>query len=101
MATVNWKYNRSEIYNFFDLTEQEQEQVLNDYCLETEQAETDSFVCYRYGKENEKKQFIPLSLFIRSSGKRWDGIHGESYFSAYFIKLNRSNDEAVIAYNYF
>ena len=91
MKTIH--YNRSEIYSFFDLSPVEQSQVISNYYCDIAQAEDDSFI--RCGKE-----ILPLSMFLRCEGSRWDGNFGTSYFSGYYIKFNRSCDEVTIAEKY-
>lgn len=87
------QYNRSEIYSFFDLSDAEQVEVISDYFSDITQAEEDSYI--RCGKD-----VLPLSMFLRCEGSRWDGNYGTSYFSGYFIKFNRSCDEVTIAEKY-
>jgi hypothetical protein len=92
-------YNRSEIYNFCELPEAEQNEILKDNT--PEEAEEMSFV--KYCHPEHKPQYLPLNMFIRPDGRNnfTHGIYGQTYFSAYFITLNKSNDEAVIAYKSF
>jgi hypothetical protein len=86
-------YNRSVIYSFFDLTDSEQAEVISNYFSEISQAEEDSFI--KCGKE-----VLPLSMFLRCEGGRWDGTFGTSYFSGFFIKVNKFGDEVLIADRY-
>lgn len=97
--TIN--YNRSELYSFFDLTTDQQNEVLQD--IEAEQAEQETFVIY---KHKEGNQILPLGMFMRidypvNTKGLFDGVYSKSAFSAYFIKFNNSNDEVVIADKYF
>lgn len=95
MATTT--YNRSEVLNFHDLTDKQQQDVLDNYYQDREEAEQDRFVIFQ-AKKREYDAALPLSQFMRTTGsKLWDGIFGTSYFSAYFIKLNKSRDGALIA----
>lgn len=96
-------YNRSEIYSFFDLSDSQKENVLND--MTNEEAENDSFVILK-GKKFEN--ILPLSMFMRINyGSNvnnkpifWDGVYGTSYFSAYFIKLSKCGSCCVVAERY-
>jgi len=90
------QYNRSEIYSFFDLSKAEQDEVMSNYFCDISQAEEDSYI--RYGKGY--KEVLPLSMFMRCEGSRWDGNYGTSYFSGYYIKFNHSCDEVTIAEKY-
>jgi len=90
-------YNRSEVVNFYDLTEKQQQDVLDCYYQDQSDAENDSFVIFE-SKNKEYNAALPLSQFMRINGKSiWDGIFGTSYFSAYFIKLSKCGSAAVIA----
>jgi hypothetical protein len=86
-------YNRSEIYSFYDLTEKEQAEVISNYFSSIEEAEEDSFI--RCGKE-----VLPLSMFLKCENSIWSGTYGTSYFSGYYIKINKFGDEVVIADKY-
>jgi hypothetical protein len=87
-------YNRSEILSFYELTAEQQEDIL--CSQEPEQAEQDRYVIFK--GESKSSAALPLSMFMRTDrSKIWDGIYGTSYFSAYFIKINRSGDGALIA----
>ena len=91
MKTIH--YNRSEIYSFFDLSETEKAEVISNYFCDISQAEEDSFI--RCGKD-----VLPLSMFLRCEGSRWDGNYGTSYFSGYFIKFNEYGDEVTVVSKY-
>ena len=95
---MNTTYNRSEILNFFDLTEKQQQDVLDCYYNEQSDAENDSFVIFESQKSPEYNAALPLSQFMRINGKSiWDGVFGTSYFSAYFIKISKCGTGAVVA----
>ena len=94
MATV--KYNRSEILNFFDLTEKQREDVVSCYYQDESEAENDTFVIFE-AKKPEYNAAIPLSQFMRLDRPSiFDGVFGTSYFSAYFIKLSKCGTMAVV-----
>jgi len=98
---ANIRYNRSEILNFAELTEKQQQDVLSCYYQDTADAEQDSFVIFESKKSAEFNAALPLSQFMRIDGKSiWNGVFGTSYFSAYFIKLSRCGTAAVIAEKY-
>jgi hypothetical protein len=87
-------YQRSEIYSFFDLSEEQVKQIL-DYYNNEEEAQEDSFVILN----NEP---LPLSQFMRTTNNKFThGIFSDSYFSGYFITLSKDCQDAVIAYKYF
>lgn len=91
------RYNRSEVLNFYGLTEKQQNDVLNCYYTEKQDAENDSFVIFesKYAAYNAA---LPLSQFMRINKPNiWDGVFGTSYFSAYFIKLSKCGSMAVVA----
>lgn len=86
-------YNRSEILSFWDLSDEQQIEAL-DSANDREHAEERSYVeC--------NGEILPLDMFIRSSGKVWDGIYGQTAFSAYYIKLSKCGTGAVVGYRYF
>ena len=93
-------YNRSEIYNFWELPETEQNEILKDST--PEEAEEDTFVRYCHPKQ-EQPEYLPLSMFMRTEQKNkfTHGIYGLSAFSAYFLTFDKSNNVVVIAYKIF
>ena len=92
-------YNRSEIFNFFELSEEMQKKVISDFSFEESEAQEDSYVISKF---KDKKTALPLSMFMRTDGNNFThAIYGESYFSAYYLTLSRCGSEAVIAYKYF
>ena len=97
---VTSNYNRSEILSFYDLNEDQKINVLDS--MEEEQAENDSFVIFKGKKFIE---VLPLSMFMKvnyglqvnNKPTLWDGVYSTSYFSAYFIKISKSGDMALVA----
>jgi len=93
------RYKRSEIYSFWDMTDEQQKEAIND--LGQELAEETQYV----DNPTYKNEPLPLCMFERSDPKEhtnlWDGIYPTSAFSAYFIKIARSGDGAVIADRWF
>ena len=92
-------YNRSQIYQFSELKEQQQQQIINDYGFELSDCHSNSYVIHK-GKKFTSA--LPLGMFMRCDKNKFThGIYSTSAFDGYFITLNRSNDEAVIAHKYF
>lgn len=77
------------------MTDEQQKEAIND--LGQELAEETQYV----DNPTYQNEPLPLCMFERSEGKIWDGIYGTSAFSAYFIKIARSGDGAVIADRWF
>ena len=95
--TIN--YNRTGIFNFFELSEEMQGEVLSDFNFEESDAHDTSYVISKF---KDKETALPLSMFMRTDRNNFThAVYGESYFSAYYLTLSRCNTEAVIAYKYF
>lgn len=89
MTTVH--YNRSQILSYYELTEDQQLAVMNDYCLELFQAGEESFVLCN-------EHVIPLGMFTRiENSKVWHGSYATSAFTGYLIRINRTNEFALVA----
>jgi hypothetical protein len=91
-------YFRSEILSYFDLSTDEQAQMLND-SNDIQHAEERSYV-KGVNSKCLNVEILPLDMFMRTDAGLWHGVYGQTAFSAYFIRFNRSNDEALIAYRY-
>ena len=90
-------YNRSYIFNFYELPENLQAKILED--RELSDAHSTSYVIL---KEDNEKTALPLDMFMRTDRNNFThGIYGLSYFSGYYLTLSRCNTEAVISYKYF
>lgn len=90
-------YNRTGIYNFNELPENLQEEILQD--MEESDAQSTSYVII---KEDEEKIPLPLDMFMRTEKNNFThGIYGMSYFSGYYLTLSRCGTEGVIAYKHF
>jgi hypothetical protein len=87
-------YNRSQVYDFNDLSETQQQQVIDDYGFENSDCQSTSYV-----KLNDS--FIPLSMFMRADSKFTHGIFSTSAFDGYFITFDRRNEYATIAHKHF
>ena len=86
-------YHRSKILSFFDLSKTEQDTCIME-SNDAQHAEERSYVRF----DND---LLPLDNFIRLDNRKvWHGVYGMTAFSAYFIRLNKSNDEALVAYRY-
>lgn len=90
-------YNRTGIFNFYELSQYQQAEILQD--MEISEAEEKSYVIL---KEDEEETALPLDMFIRTEKNNFThGIYGLSYFSGYYLTLSRCGTEGVIAYKYF
>ena len=91
-------YNRSHIFNFNELPEQLQTEILED--RELSDAHSTSYVIL---KEDSEETALPLDMFMKTerSNNFTHGIYGLSYFSGYYLTFSRCNTEAVISYKYF
>lgn len=81
-------YQRSQILDFNELSESQQKQAVD---LVDLNAANDSYVLWN----NEP---LPLSMFIHIDKGLFHGCYGQSYFSTYFIRLNRTNECATVVY---
>lgn len=82
-------YQRSQILYFPELTEEQAAQAIDQ--LGEELAQDSTYVLW--GKE-----VLPLCMFLRTDNGLFDGVYSLSAFSAYFIKINETNEQATIAY---
>lgn len=95
MATT--RYNRSEVLSYFDLTEEQQIEALNE-SNDQRHAEERSYVEFKYPNRTE---ILPLDMFMKfDNNPVWDGGYSTSAFGGYYIKFNRSSDECLIAEKY-
>ena len=96
-------YQRVQILDYSDLTEDQQESAI-DQC--EERAMEGKYVIWTAEKNPETKEVLPLEKFMRIDPSRdpskrtsmFDGSYGLSYFSAYFLKINRTGEEATLVY---
>jgi hypothetical protein len=86
------KYNRSEVVSFFELTDDQQTDVLT--YTDVEDAEGAQYVIFKC--KGGITQALSLSNFMRAGG-RWHGIYGTSYFSAYGVILSKCGSAATVA----
>lgn len=97
-------YNRSQIYYFNDLTEEQQDQVKNDFCFEDSDCFETCFFksLFKSPKGIFHETFLPASVFMRTQYNKFThGIFSDSAFSGYFVTFSKDNSEVVIAYKYF
>ncbi len=98
-------YSRSQFYTFEELTEQQKEQVMSDYCFENSDAISTMYVklkCTNFtNPENNIARVLPLSMFERTASKFTHGIFATSAFDGYFITIDKSNEYAVVAHKCF
>lgn len=88
-------YQRSEIYSFFDLSQEQVTRVLDLYHDTEDSAQDDSYVILN-------DEALPLSNFMRTYNNNFThGVYSDTYFSGYYITLSQDCQEAVIAYKYF
>lgn len=82
-------YQRSQILYFPELSE-EQAIVAIDQ-LGEELAENSTYVLWN----NEP---LPLCMFMRTDSGLFNGVYGQTAFSAYFIRINETNEQATVVY---
>ena len=87
-------YNRTNFYLFFQLSEMQQAEVLNNFS-------PDDAEDTLYAIDEEKDKAIPLSAFVRTDGNFTHGIFSDSYFSGYFLTFSKCGTNGVLAYKYF
>ena len=92
-------YNRSQLYDYSELSEEQKQDIKNTYSLEDSDCYSTMYVILKRDKRND---ILPLNMFMRADKNNFThGVYSTSYFDGYFITFNRSNDEAVIAHKYF
>ena len=97
MAT--YRYNRSQVYSFFDLPESDQADLIEgldsvDDASEIEEIENANYVALNFP---DGPQFHSLGLCMRTDGGRFDGVIGLTNTSAIGVKLSRCGTEALVA----
>lgn len=80
-------YQRSQVLYFHELTAEQQKQATD----LIDNTDDETFVLWN----NEP---LPLSMFMRIDKGLFHGCYGQSYFSAYFIRLNSTNECATVVY---
>lgn len=92
------RYNRSQIYTGADLTEEQRNEIISIYGFELSDVYNNTFV--KFIDRCLNVEFLPLDMFMMTEGGIFNGVYGLSAFSAYFIKLSRDGETALIAYKY-
>lgn len=83
-------YFRSPILNWHELSQEQQKEYSEDEFSES------SFVF-----DEERNDLISLDEFMRIDRPgRFHGVFGQSYFSAYYIRISKCGSAAVVAYRY-
>jgi len=87
-------YFRSPILSWQDLSTENQIKFADEF--EHEQKEG-LFVF-----DDLRNDLFSLDSFLTANEeKRYHGVFGQTYFSAYFITLSRCGTEAIVSYRYF
>ncbi len=98
-------YSRSQIYQFDDLNDNEQQQVITDNGFELSDCYSTSYVklvCNNFTNPvNNITRILPMSMFMRTGSKFTHGIYSTSAFDGYFITFDRDNEYCTIAHKYF
>lgn len=97
-ATVAPRWNRSPIFYFNQLTAKEQLDALEG-ANDSRHAYIGRYVYFNtpYGRE-----VLSLDMFLRTDHSTiWHGVYGTSAFSAYFIRVNRTGEEALVAEKFY
>jgi hypothetical protein len=87
-------YQRSQILSLYELSQDQQKQAIDQL---QDNADNDSFVIWSAPGGSE---VLPLSMFVRIDNSIFQGVYGQTAFSAYFIRINRTNECATVVYTY-
>lgn len=91
-------YNRTGIFNFNELSEKLQAEILED--RELSDAHSTSYVILK--DDDNSKVALPLDMFVRTEKNNFThAIYGMTYFSGYYLTFSRCGTQATIAYKYF
>ena len=90
MSQLKRTYQRSQILSFYDL-DAAQQAIATDQLDEL--AIDDQYVLW-----NNKP--LPLGMFMRTGNSFSCGVYSQTAFSAYFIYINRTGEEATVVYAY-
>lgn len=95
-------YNRSQVYSFNELTEQQQKEILDVHSFENSDAQQTSYVKF-INTKLLNVEFLPLNMFMRvgKNNNFTHGIYSLTAFSGFFITFDRCNEIAVVAYKHF
>ena len=92
---MNITSQESQVFNFFELSHEQQNAVINE--LGAEVAEETNFIIWE-GKEST--DILPLCMFMKSDIKEFDSVFSMSAFSAYFFKHNKSGGGVTVTYGH-
>jgi hypothetical protein len=80
--------------HYNELTDEQQSSVMDCFFNEKSDAcSTHYVIC--------DGEALPLSMFERMESKVWHGVYATSAFSAYFIRMERDNQGALVADRHF
>lgn len=86
------RYLRTQIVSFYELTEAQQAQQIEEYGIEL--SEESQYVA----NPTYDGEVLPLHMFLRNEYKgKYYGVYGTSYFSAYFLYFGKDGEDCVIA----
>ena len=87
---------KSQILSFFELSDENQKEVIDSYDYEGYNPDEDSFVEFKY--KDGGIEAIPLSQFMRiQSGGRYHGSYCTSNSGGFCIILSNSGNSALIS----
>lgn len=93
-------YNRTEVITFYELSEEQKKDILENHSYSEEDAEEQMYVMFdgHAGKEIA----LPLGVFIKTENNKFThGIYSTSAFDGYFITFDSKFESAIIAHKYF
>jgi len=86
-------YFRSPVLSWHDLSTENQNKFDDEFEHEQKQG---LFVF-----DDLRNELFSLDSFLTVQGeKRYNGVFGQTYFSAYFITFSRCGTEAIVSYRY-
>lgn len=87
-------YFRSPVLCWSDLSAKDQNQFADQF---TEEEKEEGLFVF----DDLRKELFSLGNFlIIPKGKRYHGVFGQCYFSAYFVTLSKCSTEAIVSYCY-
>ena len=90
------KYIRTEIKNFYELSEAQQTYARAQFDWDENIEESNFVEC-----PNHENEVLHLGECIRMDRSRlWSGYWGMSYFSAYFLKVGSDGTTCTVGYRY-
>jgi hypothetical protein len=87
-------YFRSPVLSWSDLSVEDQNEFSDQF---TEEEKEEGLFVF----DDLRNELFSLGDFlIIPKGKRYHGVFGQTYFSAYFVTLSRCSTEAIVSYCY-